>query len=216
MSRLGQIVVGIDVGGLKKGFHAVALLDGRYDSQFSSRSASDIADWCRESDACAIGVDAPCRWSVAGRARPAERELMAERIWCFSTPTEQTAVGHPKNHFGWMLNGAQLFRLLEEECPLYDGTIGTSDTRVCFETFPQAVACALSDAPVSAKRKAVIRRELLRKAGIDTAHLTNIDLVDAALCALTAYHLMSRSIKSYGDAKSGLIVVPGINRDRPS
>lgn len=208
MFPLGLNVVGIDVGGSRKGFHAVALRDGSYREQFSSRSASDIADWCRESDAYAVGVDAPCRWSVTGRARPAERELMAEGIWCFSTPTQQSAVGHPRNHFGWMLNGAQLFRLLEERYPLFDGTIGSPDTRVCFETFPQAVACALSGALVSAKRKATIRRELLRKAGIDIAHLANIDLVDAALCALTAHNLMAGSIKTYGDAESGLIVVP--------
>jgi hypothetical protein len=151
MIHLALIVVGIDVGGPKKGFHAVALRDGCYHAQFSSRNASDIADWCRETRAYAVGVDAPCRWSRTGRARPAERELMAGGIWCFSTPTQQSAAAHPKNHFGWMLNGAELFRLLEEDYPLFDGSIVPSGTRVCFETFPQAVACALSGALVSAK-----------------------------------------------------------------
>ena len=208
MIRLGQTVVGIDVGGSKKGFHAVALRDGRYHAQFSSRDTAKITEWCLGSDAYAVGVDAPCRWSLTGRARPAERELMAEHIWCFSTPTQQTATGHPKNHFGWMRNGAALYRLLEGHYPLFDGTIGSSGNRLCFETFPQAIACALSGAPVSAKRKGVIRRALLQNAGIDIARLSNIDLVDAALCALTAHHLMAGSIKSYGDAESGLIVVP--------
>ena len=207
MSPLGRIVVGIDVGGPKKGYHAVALLDGRYHAQFSSCAASDIVDWCRESDAYAVGVDAPCRWSDTGRARPAERELMAEHVWCFSTPTLKAAAAHPKNHFGWMLNGAELFRTLEKDYPLFDGTI-SPDAHVCFETFPQAIACALAGAPVSAKRKATLRRELLRNAGIDTTRLANIDIVDAALCALTAHQLMAGSIKTYGDAESGLIVVP--------
>ena len=38
--------------------------------------------------------------------------------------------------------------------------------------------------------------------------LTNIDMVDAALCALTAQHLLNRTFKTYGDAAEGFIVVP--------
>jgi predicted nuclease with RNAse H fold len=202
------IVAGIDVGGPKKGFHAVALRDGCYHVQFSSRNASDIADWCRETGAYAVGVDAPCRWSPIGRARPAERELMADGIWCFSTPTQETAAAHPKNHFGWMLNGAELFCLLEEYYPLFEGTVVPIGNRVCFETFPQAIACALAGTLVSAKQKATIRRKLLVKAGVDMQPLTNIDSVDAALCAVTAHHLLTGTIKTYGDAETGLIVVP--------
>lgn len=51
-----------------------------------------------------IGIDAPYRWSANGRARPAERQLISEGIWCFSSPTRQMAIDHPRNHFGWMLN----------------------------------------------------------------------------------------------------------------
>jgi hypothetical protein len=32
----GSLVVGVDVGGPKKGFHAVALQDGQYFEQFST------------------------------------------------------------------------------------------------------------------------------------------------------------------------------------
>ncbi len=45
-------------------------------------------------------------------------------------------------------------------------------------------------------------------AGIDISALTNMDLVDAALCALTAQHLVAGSIKTYGDITDGFIVVP--------
>lgn len=208
MSPDASIVAGIDVGGPRKGFHAVALRDSHFQAQFNSRHATDIANWCRDVGARAVGVDAPCRWSRTGRARPAERELMAEGIWCFSTPTRQAAAAHPKNHFGWMLNGAELYRRLEDEYSLYQGCEILNRVGVCFETFPQAVACALAGTRVSAKWKWDIRRELLRHAGIDTEPLTNIDSVDAALCALTAHYFLAGSFKNYGDPKTGLIVVP--------
>jgi predicted nuclease with RNAse H fold len=75
-----SIVAGVDVGGARKGFHAVALRDGVYLDKFAARDAVAVADWCRTVGARVIGVDAPCRWSLTGRARPAERALMAEGI----------------------------------------------------------------------------------------------------------------------------------------
>jgi predicted nuclease with RNAse H fold len=106
-----------------------------------------------------------------------------------------------------MLNGAELYRLLERDYRLFNGgTPATGPT--CFETFPQAVACALAGRIVSAKQKRVIRRELVREAKIDTTPLTNIDMIDAALCALTANYLLTGSIKTYGDVAEGFIVVP--------
>lgn len=200
-----SIVVGIDVGGPKKGFHAVALNEGRYWEEFATPDAASMVEWCRQIGARAVGVDAPCRWSLTGRARPAERALAAEGIHCFATPSRVAAEN--RDFYRWMINGAELFRLLEAHYPLFDGGNATSGP-VCFETFPQAVACALAGKVVSAKRKSVVRRELLREAGIDTAPLTSIDTVDAALCALAAHSLLAGSYKTYGYATEGLIVVP--------
>ncbi len=81
---------------------------------------------------------------------------------------------------------------------------------LCFETFPQAVTCALAGEIVPARKKSVKRRELLRNAGIDTSDLTNIDSVNAALCALTARYFLSGNVKTYGDDAEGFIVVPAI------
>lgn len=199
------IVIGIDVGGPKKGFHAVALNAGRYWKKFATPDAASMAEWCRRIGARAVGVDAPCRWSLTDRARPAERALAAECIHCFATPGR--AAAENRDFYRWMINGAELFRLLEVHYPLFDGNNAISGP-VCFETFPQAVACALAGKVVSAKRKRVVRRELLRGAGIATAPLTNIDTVDAALCALVAHSLLAGSYKTYGDAAEGLIVAP--------
>ena len=200
-----SIVIGIDVGGPKKGFHAVALNEGRYWEKFATPDAASMVEWCRRIGARAVGVDAPCRWSLTGRARSAERELAAEGIHAFATPSR--AAAESRDFYRWMINGAELFRLLEAHYPLFDGDNATSGS-VCFETFPQAVACALAGKVVSAKRKSAVRLELLREAGIDTAPLTNIDTVDAALCALAAHSLLAGSYKIYGDATEGLIVVP--------
>jgi predicted nuclease with RNAse H fold len=204
------IVAGIDVGGKRKGFHAVALRNGAFHDKFHSTDAKEIADWCRKTvQARVIGIDAPCRWSLTGRARPAERELIGEGIWCFSTPDLRTAKNHPTNHYGWMLNGAELFRAMEKTHPIRRKSSGDVGLTQCFETFPHAVACGLSGHPVSAKDKRRIRRALLEEAGIDTTELTNIDLVDAALCALTAHFVASwKACKSYGEPKTGLIIVP--------
>jgi predicted nuclease with RNAse H fold len=107
-----------------------------------------------------------------------------------------------------MMNGAQLFRLLGISHPLFDGHSRKRSPPACFETFPQAIACALAGKVISAKKKRIDRRNLLKLAGIDIAPLTNIDVLDAALCALTAHYFALGRFKTYGEGQTGLIVVP--------
>ena len=199
------IVVGVDVGGAKKGFHAVALRDGEFLQKLATHNASKMVEWVRTINASVVGIDAPCGWSRTGRARLCERVLAAERIHAFATPSQAVAERNP--FYRWMLNGAELFRLITPHYRLFDGQQLPSPP-MCFETFPQAVACALAGTIVSAKHKRSVRRRLLCEAGLSIGILTNIDLVDAALCALTAQHLLNRTFKTYGDAAEGFIVVP--------
>jgi predicted nuclease with RNAse H fold len=203
-----ELLVGIDVGGQKKGFHAVAMRDLIVLDKASSCDPTEIATWCKEIGAAVVAVDAPISWSRTGGARSAERVLMQQGIWCFSTPIEKSAKSHPTNHFGWMLQGAKLYRALDRSFARFDGT-NQRVRPICFETFPHAIACALNGEPVSAKDKRKVRRALLAKAGIDCAPLVNIDFVDAALCALAAEYFARRNYKSHGDASEGCIVVPG-------
>lgn len=207
-------VVGIDVGGARKGFHAVALTGGKYSARFSTSDVAELVKWCREVKCVVIAVDAPCRWSKDGRARPAERELMEKGIWCFSTPTHQRATEHPKNHYGWMLRGEELFEALASSHPICTDLPALDET-CCIETFPHAVAWHLTGGKANAASKRVQRRSLLTKAGIDLAELTNIDLVDAAICALTAHCVASgERYVSYGVADTGYIIVPaGLNHE---
>lgn len=207
MLQASQIVVGVDVGGKRKGFHAVALRGNSIIGVKADSKASLIVEWCKYIQAVAVGVDAPCQWSLTGRARYAERALMNAGIWCFATPTREIAKTHPKNNYGWMLAGAELFSSLKAHYRLFDGLpIGFNP--VCFETFPQAVACSLAGEVISAKRKSYVRRNLLSGFGVDTTLLPNIDFIDAALCAVAAINLLAGSVKTYGDMTEGFIVVP--------
>jgi predicted nuclease with RNAse H fold len=201
----GSIVVGIDVGGPKKGFHAVAFQDGQYREKLSTLIAEESADWCRRLKASVIGIDAPCRWSLTGRARPCERALAAEGLHTFATPSQTKGEAHP--FYRWMVKGTDLYRCLEPSYPLFNGQWQPSSP-VCFETFPHAVACALARKTLSAKQKRADRSRLLREAGVSIDSLTNIDQVDAAICALAAHHLLAGTFKAYGDAAEGIIVVP--------
>jgi predicted nuclease with RNAse H fold len=206
-ARQGLTVAGIDVGGPRKGFHAVALVDGALDGVFTSTDPALVAAWCAARGARHVGVDAPSGWSPDGRMRPAERALLAAGIPCFASPTRAAALAHPKNWYGWMLNGERLYGLLARHYRLYAGAAPASVGQ-CFETFPQAIACALAGRHVPARDKRARRRALLEDAGIDTRLLTNIDLVDAALCALAAQCFATARFSAYGDAADGFIVIP--------
>lgn len=131
---------------------------------------------------------------------------MARRIWCFSSPTREQALGHPKNHYGWMLAGEALYRAFQGTHRLFDGEAGAGPT--ILETFPQAVACALAGKVVSARGKVRSRRALLLARGVDESRLPNIDYVDAALCAVTAQGFAEGAFERYGDHLEGYIVTP--------
>jgi predicted nuclease with RNAse H fold len=205
----GITVVGIDVGGERKGFHAVAITGGDYSSHKVTKNVKELSRWCRETvRAQVIAVDAPCQWSNDGHSRPAERELMGKGIWCFSTPTRAKAVGHRTNHFGWMLRGEELFRVLDGDFPICRN-LPAAGRKCSFETFPHAITWHLRGGNADASQKRTQRRALLAQAEIDLTELPNIDLVDAALCALTAYHAATgRECMSFGEPNTGLIIVP--------
>ncbi|MCA9032069.1 MAG: DUF429 domain-containing protein, partial [Planctomycetaceae bacterium] len=205
----GIAVAGIDVGGEQKGFHAVKLTEGQYVSSFSTRNAKEMSRWCSgDLQVQVIAVDAPCRWGKDGRSRPAERALMQERISCFSTPTREQAVAHRTNNYGWMLRGEELFRELEGDFQICR-ELPRQGQKCCFETYPHAITWNPRGGNADASRKWEQRRELLAQAGVALTNLTSIDLVDAALCALVAYHAATgKACKSYGEPDTGLIIVP--------
>src|SRR5262249_26454282 len=148
-----------------------------------------------------------CRWSRTGRARSCERELASEGIHAFATPNQVIEESH--KFYRWMHNGTDLYRLFMPHYRLFDVQHSTSYA-LCFDTFPHAIACALAKDVLRAKDKRADRPKLLRDAGLSLEFLENIDMVDAALCALTAHHMLAGTIKTYGDAQEGFIVVPHV------
>jgi len=208
-----DVTVGIDVGGARKGFHAVALTGGAYTGQLATGEVQELARWCRSVvGASVIAIDAPCRWSSDGRPRPCELELIGGGIRCFPSPSRQKAVEHPTNYFGWMLQGEALYQALECGAPEEAYPLLRSlplSGRGCFETFPHAMTWQLRGGQAQAAQKRVQRSQLLVQAGIDLAPLTTIDRIDAALCALAAHQVAcAGECLSYGEPESGLIVVP--------
>jgi len=199
-------VVGIDVGGTRKGFHAVLLNRGRVLDVRRARDPAALAQWCAECGAEAVAVDAPCMWSADGLSRAAERAIHRVGLHCYYTPTRERAQG--RSFYGWVFNGERLYDALKRHYALLDSQWGGG--RVCFETFPHAVTCALEGRVVRANDdKAGVRRAALRRLGIaDTGLLTSLDFVDAALCAVSA-ELFGRGLYArYGDDREGCLVVP--------
>jgi len=208
MSQHGVTVVGIDVGGERKGFHAVALRDKRFVGTKSTTDPKELVKWCREREAHVIAVDAPCAWSISGSSRLAERELRigGETIQCFKTPTRKHAGANESGFYGWVFNGERLYRELIRHYALFDGQ--RRDTSTVFETFPHAVVCALAGRVVAAKPKATTRRQALIDQSYDVRSLRNIDFVDAALCAHTAKVFRSARWQMFGAKEEGFIIVP--------
>ena len=142
MNEVPTTVIGIDVGGARKGFHAVALHNGTFVATLAHSDPAVIVSWCRQLKAVVIAVDAPCGWSDGGASRLAERSLAigGNKISCFATATRARA--NRSNFYKWVFNGARLYQQLAQHYRLFDGVRRSSLT--CFETFPHAVVCALA------------------------------------------------------------------------
>lgn len=203
MKKYGTYI-GIDVGGESKGFHAVVLIDNKFADKKAHRDPAEIVGWCLDRKADMIGVDAPCKWSQAGSSRLAERELGGIGIHCFYTPTEEIA-SH-RDFYQWVFSGRRLYDALKPCYPLYNGA-GNKEP-MCIETFPHAVVCAMAGRVVAARPKSRTRRRALESRGYDASLLPNIDFVDAALCALTAYEFSKGNYIPYGNSAEGFIIVP--------
>jgi predicted nuclease with RNAse H fold len=199
-----QAVVGVDVGGTRKGFHAVALLGGRFVCQTADVDPARIVAWSLQQEAKVVAVDAPCGWSSTGSCRRAERSLAIKGIRCFATPTRARA--ETSAFYQWMLNGAKLYEELATHYTLFDGTRIAGPS--CIETFPHAIVCAMAERVVSSKPKMAVRRAALQSRGYDTGDLPGIDFIDAALCAVTAEEFRKGRYQCYGDSEEGYIVVP--------
>ena len=199
-------VVGIDVGGERKGFHAVALRSGAFVATLADRDPAVIVRWCQQQNATVVAVDAPCGWSAGGSSRLAERSLAigAHKIHCFATPTRARA--KESRFYAWVFKGERHYNQLFKHYALFNCARRAGPA--CFETFPHAVVCALAGRVVAAHPKRETRPNALRQRGYDVGSLTNVDFVDAGLCAITADAFARGDYKLFGEKAEGFIVVP--------
>ena len=204
-----MIVAGIDVGGARKGFHAVLLEGRRVVDQRNTSDAEALARWCHRAER--IAIDAPCGWALAGqRSRLCERQPLAAGIHCFATPTREAARASRSNFYGWMLRGEALYAALQGHGVPIARTAQALQARCCFESFPHGITIALSpQLEVKAPLKLEQRPGLLERFGVALGGLSSIDWVDAAVCALFAELLAEGSpVDVYGEPDGGLLVLP--------
>jgi predicted nuclease with RNAse H fold len=218
LKKMTQLLsnIGIDVGGVKKGFHAVANIGGQYLDKLHSIDPEEIVAWALSHHPSAIAIDAPCMFSLNSGSRKAERDLVSAGMRCFYTPTR--ALAAKSRFYDWVFNAERLYEKLG--LPLFMGESFMDKLfmdKPCkapcvIETFPHAVQIALcrNDAAFipEASKSCLRRQTLLQKAAYDVSHLNNIDFIDAALCAVSADYFAKQQFTAYGCTAEGFIVIP--------
>lgn len=208
MAELNAVfhAVGIDVGGLKKGYHAVVNINRRYHAQFHSTDPLAIAQWAGQFNPKVIAIDAPCQFSQSDRSRSGERALVSHGLRCFYTPTR--AMAEKSRFYDWVFNGERLYQALG--LPLFNGL--KSAQPCVIETFPHGIATAYQQSlgePKAIGNKSAQRLNALSHiAAYNTQQLNNIDFIDAAFCAVAADYCIANRISVYGDNEDGFIVIP--------
>jgi predicted nuclease with RNAse H fold len=196
--------LGIDVG-VGKGLDLVLLDDRRVPFVVVPRAGlDDVERVIREGKPDIIGIDGPPRWAIDGKSRSTENELARLNIHSFRTPSE--AHGRTPT-FDWMRRGMEVFALADRLG--YPCATRRPWKAHAIEVFPHATAAVLAGclAP-SGMRKRAWRSEVLRVAGVRTQDLTTLDLLDAALAALTGLVVLGGQVTALGDPSEGVIVIP--------
>lgn len=200
--------IGIDVGGVKKGFHAVANKGRQYLGQLHSTDPEEIATWALAHQPTVIAIDAPCMFSAHGHSRKSERDLVENGMRCFYTPTRVLAA--QSRFYDWVFNAERLYQTIG--LPIFMGK--PTNTPCVIETFPHAVQLSLwkndSAFTPEGSKLTVRRKTLVQKANYDISHLSNIDFIDAALCAVSADFFASHQFDAYGCTSEGFIILPKI------
>jgi len=197
-------VLGVDVGGDRKGLDLVVMSEGRTIELTKARaSLADVASVLRDLRPQVVAIDSPPSWNAGGRSRRTERQLAELGISTFPTPS---AAGGDKPFFGWMKAGIAVFALAAEHGYVLD-TTGRRGRRA-IEVFPYGSAVVLSGGlKPPGMRTRDWRERVLRAHTVATASLRTLDQVDAALAALTGILVAEGRATFLGDGE-GVIVLP--------
>ena len=121
MSADIETVVGIDVGGERKGFHAVALQNKVFEKT-TSPNPHKILDWCLHRKAKIVAVESSLRleslWPVAasGAGTEIRQERNAPPLPRRHAPKPELT---PKDFLIGCLMGEKLYQLLAPQYPLF-------------------------------------------------------------------------------------------------
>lgn len=185
-----SVVLGLDVA-VKRGCDAVLLGPSQVARPVGRvHSGPEFRALLDDLSPAAVAIDSPPCWAANGR-RDCERELTRRAVNLFTTPDEATGTANP--FYAWMQVGFDMFEAAQGYPTL--------------ETFPHAIAVAIHGRKPPGTKRAT-RLAALQAAGIDTGELRNIDQIDAALCAYTAWNWIHGNAISVGDDEEGQITLP--------
>ena len=199
--------LGIDIG-VRKGLDLVLMDDRRTPVvRIGHASMGDVTRVIQDYRPSIVAIDSPPRWASSGASRLTENELARLNIHAFRTPSAKHADGMKPNWLEWMREGMRVFRLVER----LGYPLGTNESfrGKAIEVFPHASATVLAGClPPEGMTKRSWRQRVLRMQGVRTEELTTVDLLDAALAALTGLFALDGHHFHPGDPKEGVIVVP--------
>jgi hypothetical protein len=208
-----MLSLGIDVGGVRKGYDLVLLDDARRVVCTKRHVYLDALrghiDALRPDVVC---IDSPPAWAD-GAPRATEAAVLALGLSLYRTPWAEDKKANA--FYAWMLSGFAAFATAQDAgYAMYAG--GPSVLRTTLETFPHAIASLLhgSRRPAGAVKHAW-RRDALAEAGVDVTQLHGNDQVDAALCALMGLLALQGCFCWAGDPAQGVIVLPCTATDLP-
>ena len=166
--------------------------------------AADVSRLLDEHQPDLVAIDSPPAWGTAHGSRLAERRLARLGIQSFGTPSDPRKGENP--FYAWMKVGFALFDAVAERYPRYRrGRVRGS----AIEVFPHATAVTLAGClPPRGVSKVAWRRRVLASRGVASPALRSLDLVDAALAAVTGLEALRGRFAAVGDPDEGVIVIP--------
>jgi predicted nuclease with RNAse H fold len=201
--------LGVDVSE-KRGLDLVLLDEANQVAQARSRvTCASLGELLAAWRPDVVAIDSPPGCSRHG-ARRAEGELLRLGIHAYAVPSNPEQLARPA--YGWMRVGFQAFAICAER-GYRRYSEGSSVSGAAVEVFPHASAVILAGGlPPRGVSKDAFRRAVLLEQGVSLAPLASLDLLDAALAALTGLHALRGAFSTVGDPEEGVIVLPTAQR----
>ena len=196
--------LGVDVG-VRRGLDLVLLEDDLVPLEIRRRVApEDLPTIAKELEPDVIAIDAPPSWGRNGGSRLTEKELRWFGIQSYGTPSDPKKAENA--FYEWMRVGFRTFDAVADRFPRYSSG---SVAGTAIEVFPHATAVVLAGClPPADVTKRDWRVSVLRASKVEVSPLRSIDVVDAALAALTGMFALRGRFSAPGDPREGTIVIP--------